>query len=347
MSGNKNWVVYKNYQDIYAVIINNLFFRGSVSGYISENLFGFHELRMHEMISFTLFKLLRTLFLILTAGYLLTGCDTTVSEEKIIDLDKLQPLPTLQTEQSADTLKVAVAAIISPQGTIQSYQPFLSVLEKKTGKNVVLVQRKTYQEVNNLLIRNAVDVAFICTGAYVRQKESMKLLAIPQINGKKTYQSLLIVPRSSQILTFSDLRGKVFAFTDPLSNTGHRYPLTLLNELGETPESYFSRTIFTYSHDRSIDSIIDGIANGAAVDSIIYDFFKKRDPVVESKTRVIKESPEYGMPPVVVPLSISPAQKKWLKDIFLQIHNDPEGRKALDILGVDKFVEADPDYYHF
>ncbi len=302
---------------------------------------------MYEMISSSLFKLLCTFFLYLAAGYLLAGCDGTVNEDKIIDLEKLQPLPTLQTEQSANTLKIAVAAIISPQGTIQSYQPFLRVLEKITDRDVVLVQRKTYQEVNNLLIRNAVDVAFICTGAYVRQKEYMQLLAIPQINGKKTYRSLLIVPRSSQINTFSDLQGKVFAFTDPLSNTGYRYPLTLLKALGETPESYFSRTIFTFSHDRSIDSIIDGIANGAAVDSIIYDFFQKRDPSVEAKTRVIKKSRKFGMPPVVVPRSTTPAQKKWLKDIFFQIHNDPEGRKALDIMGVDRFVEADPDCYYF
>jgi len=291
--------------------------------------------------------LLKNCFIIIAALCLFTGCDSSSHEEQVIHLDKLEPLPPPPSEQADDTLKVAVAAILSPQGTIQSYQPFLRVFESKTGKKVVLIQRKTYQEVNNLLIRNVVDVAFVCTGAYVKQKEHMALLAIPQIDGKKTYRSLLIIPRTSNIETFEDLRGKVFAFTDPLSNTGYRYPLTLLRELGEKPESFFSRTIFTYSHDRSIDSVVDGIANGAAVDSIVYDFFKKRDPQVGANTRVIKKSKEFGMPPVVVPSPTSQKQKKWLQDIFLQIHNDPDGRKALDILGVDQFVEPDPDFYHF
>ncbi len=291
--------------------------------------------------------LLRNLLLLFIFIPLFVGCDTDSNETQIIHLDKLQPLPTLQPEPPTDTFRVAVAAILSPQGTIQSYQPFLQVLAKKTGKHISLVQRKTYQEVNNLLSHNAVEVAFVCTGAYINQKESMTLLAIPQINGKKTYRSLLIVPDSSPAKSFKDLRGKVFAFTDPLSNTGYRYPLELLKEIEETPERYFSRTIFTYSHDRSINSVIDGVAHGAAVDSIVYNFFKKRTPVIGTATKVIGSSRAYGMPPVVVPSATSEEQKRWLSEIFLQIHNDPEGQKALEIMGIDRFVKPDPELYNF
>lgn len=298
-----------------------------------------------------IFILLRNSLFILVVFCLFTGCDGDESLEPgeggIIYLNKLQPLPPQQPEQSSDTLKVAVAAILSPQGTIQSYQPFLRVLESKTGKEVVLIQRKTYQEVNDLLARNMVDVAFVCTGAYVEKKETMELLVIPQINGKKTYRSLLIVPVGSGAETLGDLRGRVFAFTDPLSNTGYRYPFTLLQNLGETPETFFSRTMFTYSHDRSIASVVDGIADGASVDSIVYEFFIKRDSQVAVNTKVIRQSKEFGMPPVVVPTPTPLKQRKWLQDIFLQIHNDPKGRKALDIMGVDRFVEPDPDLYQF
>ncbi len=295
--------------------------------------------------------LLRNCLIIVVSIFLFIGCENEKTREpgnsQVIQLDQLQPLPPLKTAQVSDSLKVAVAAILSPQGTIQSYQPFLRVLESKTGKEVVLIQRKTYQEVNNMLIRSVVDVAFVCTGAYVKQKEHMELLAIPQINGKKTYRSLLIAGSSSNVSRLEDLRGKVFAFTDPLSNTGYRYPLSLLTLLKETPESFFSRTLFTFSHDRSIDSVKDGIANGAAVDSIVYEFFKKRDPLVASKTKVIKASQEFGMPPVVVPKTTSAEQKEWLQNLFLDIHNDPAGKQALDVMGVDQFVMPDPDQYHF
>lgn len=297
------------------------------------------------------FTLLRYLPLFCILLFFLAACDerksTGPEEEKVIHLNKFELLPPRPSEQSRDTLKVAVAAILSPQGTIQSYQPFIRVLESKTDREVVLIQRKTYQEVNDLLARNVVDVAFVCTGAYIEQKKDMELLVIPQINGKMTYRSLLIVSKDSGEETLADLRDKVFAFTDPLSNTGYRYPLVLLQNIGEKPETFFSQTIFTYSHDRSITAVVDGIVNGAAVDSIVYDFYKDRDHQVAAKTRVINQSQEFGMPPVVVPIHTSQKQKKWLRDIFLHVHNDSKGRKALDIMGVDRFVEPDPSLYHF
>jgi len=82
------------------------------------------------------------------------------------------------------------------------------------------------------------------------------------------------------------------------------------------------------------------------VDSFVYEFFTKRDPKVAANTKVIRQSKEFGMPPVVVPTLAPLKQRKWLQDIFLQIHNDPKGRKALDVMGVDRFVVPDPDHYH-
>lgn len=275
-----------------------------------------------------------------------TGCEQQDQEKsQIVRLDKLSPLPPPPSLPRNDTLRVAVAAILSPQGTIQSYQPFLHYLEKKIGKSVVLIQRKTYQEINDLLTRRVVDVAFVCTGAYIQGKENMELLVIPQVDGKVTYRSLLIVPAASAARSINDLYGKVFAFTDPLSNTGYLYPLSVLKAQEKKPETFFARTIFTYSHDRSIAAVMEGVADGAAVDNIIYDFSKRRDPQISVKTKVIRRSEEFGMPPVVVPLRIDPSKKQKIKDIFLGTYKDEEGRKALETMGVDRFVEPKQDLY--
>ncbi|MBW1751389.1 MAG: phosphate/phosphite/phosphonate ABC transporter substrate-binding protein [Deltaproteobacteria bacterium] len=279
------------------------------------------------------------------------GCNQERSDaptsEQIIHLDQLQPLPALLEQPEGDSLKVAVASILSPQGTVQSYQPFLHYLENRIEKDVILIQKKTYQEVNDLLSRNVVDVAFVCTGAYVSNKKIMDLLVVPQINGKTTYNSLLIVPANSDVRKIEELKGSIFAFTDPLSNTGYRYPVSLLEKRGEKPETFFSRTILTYSHDRSIVAVADGLADGASVDSIVFDFFQKRDPEIVDRTRVIHQSEPFAMPPVVVPAQIDKSKKDWLKDIFLNVHNDPKGIKALKNMGVDRFVEPMPERYRF
>ncbi len=274
------------------------------------------------------------------------GCgDGEQEPEQLIRLDRLSPLPDAAPHQQEDTLRVAVAAILSPEGTIQSYQPFLHYLENKTGKNVVLTQRKTYQEVNDLLNRQVVDTAFVCTGAFLQGRSSMELLVVPQIDGKITYRSLLIAPAGSQTENLAALRGKVFAFTDPLSNSGYHYPLSLLKKMGENPEKFFGRTIFTYSHDRSITAVLEGIADAAAVDSIIYGYAKQHNPQVIEKTMVIWQSEEFGMPPVVVPKNTSPETAALLKAIFLTAHTDPDGAKALKKMGVERFVEPDANIY--
>lgn len=282
------------------------------------------------------------------------GCDRAEQENPSsqnppVRLDKLQQLPAGHSDPDPQALRIGVGAILSPQGTARSYQPLIDYLGRKMDKPAILVQRKTYQELNDLLARNVVDLGFICTGAYAEgsRKEAVSLLVVPQINGKTTYRAFIIVAAASPIRELGDLRGKVFAFTDPLSNSGYLYPLSLVQGMGQQPETFFGRTIFTYSHDRSMAAVMEGIADGASVDSIVYEFARKRNPEIARQTRVIWESPDFGIPPVVVPRTISPGKKALLKELLLTMHRDAEGEKALSVLGVERFVEPDPRLYEF
>jgi phosphonate transport system substrate-binding protein len=98
------------------------------------------------------------------------------------------------------------------------------------------------------------------------------LLAAPQVGGETVYYSYIIVPADSDIQSFADFRGRSFAFTDPLSKTGKLSTVHLLWQQDETPESYFAETFYTFSHDNSIRAVADGLVDGAAVDSLVYDY---------------------------------------------------------------------------
>jgi len=221
---------------------------------------------------------------------LLTACSTISKTEVVgtVDLNDLQPLPTTDGHEAVP-LRVAIAAVISPQGTLDSYYPLLKYLEAKLNRPVELIQRRTYLETNDLIEHGEVDIAFVCTSAYIRGHDTfgMELLVAPQVNGKKTYNSLLIVPTSSSAQSMADLRGKVFAFTDPISLTGRVFPTNLVQQLGFTPEIFFARTFFTYSHDEAIRAVASGLADGAAIDSLVYEFEIQRDPSLKDKIRII------------------------------------------------------------
>jgi phosphonate transport system substrate-binding protein len=263
-----------------------------------------------------------------------------------IHLSELHPLP-VRVISEVVPLRVSVAAVISPQGTLESYEPLLDYLSQQLDRPVELVQRQTYAETNTLIEENAVDIAFVCTSAYIdgHDRFGMELLAAPQVNGAASYQSLLIVPAASSAESMSDLQGAVFAFTDPISFSGRVYPTYLVEQLGSTPDAFFARTFFTYNHDNAIRAVASGVADGAAVDSLVYDFAVQRDPELASQVRVIHRSPMFGIPPVVINPAARPQLKATLQELLLNMALDPNGRAALAALGVEAFVLLDDGTY--
>ncbi len=276
---------------------------------------------------------------------LLGGC-AAEPETAVISLSRLQPLPPPE-DTDVKPLRVAVAAIISPQNTVDNYTPLLNYLSYKLRRPVELVQRRTYAEINELIKKGEVDLAFVCTSAYVvgQREFGMQLIVAPQVNGETVYRSLLIVPADSPAQSMADLQGKVFAFTDPMSNTGRNYPTFLVHQLGSTPETFFSRTFYTYSHDDAIHAVANRVADGAAVDSLVFAYTVQQYPELAEKVRVIHESPPFGIPPVVVGPHVRPQSWVMLRDILLEMDKDEAGRAALAAVGIDKFVVVDDSIY--
>jgi len=284
------------------------------------------------------------LLLMLTA-LALTACAPAASAQ-VIRLNDLQPLPD-RPATDVIPLRIAVAAVISPQGTADSYAPLLDYLSRKLDRPVELVQRRTYAEINDLIESGYVDVAFVCTSAYVAgQREfGMQLLVAPEVNGETVYYSLLLVPADSTAMSMADLRGNAFAFTDPMSNTGRNYPTYLVQQLGETPNTFFSRTFYTYSHDDAIRAVASGLADGAAVDSLVYDYAIKREPELAARTKIIHRSPPFGVPPVVVGPNARPQVVAELRDTLIGMSEDADGRQVLDALGMERFVVVEDSIY--
>ncbi len=244
-------------------------------------------------------------------------------------------------------LRIAVAAMFSPEETLGVYQELMDYIAGKLSRPVELKQRRTYQEVNDMLGTGKLDAAILCSGPYVhaRRQYGVQLLAVPVIHGSPTYSSYIIVPRSSATSTFEDLQGRRFAFTDPLSTSGYLYPVYALLSRNRHPASFFAKTLFTYSHDNSIEAVAEGVVDGAAVDSLIYDNLKAHRSKLVSRTRIIHESPPMGAQPVVVPKNLSPATRLALRDLFLGLDRDSEARGILEKLGVDRFIAGSDSLY--
>ncbi|RME81635.1 MAG: phosphate/phosphite/phosphonate ABC transporter substrate-binding protein [Caldilineae bacterium] len=244
-------------------------------------------------------------------------------------------------------LRVAVAAVLSPEATFEVYGPLLEALSQALDRPVELLQRSTYAEINELIRTGAADIAFICGGAFVEGEHGnyMELLVAPKVEGEVTYRSLVLVPADSPAQSLEDLRGKRFAFTDPLSNSGRLYITYWLRQRGESPDTFFKETIFTYSHDNSVRAVADGIVDGAAVDSLVYSYLSKEEPELARRTRVLHSSPDFGIPPVVVHPDLDPVLKAQLRQALVNMNRTSQGRAALRALHVDGFTVVSPTLY--
>lgn len=284
-------------------------------------------------------RLLQYRVAVFLAIFLLVGCVGASTAIPYIDLSQRQALPPVAAAEVVP-LRLAVAVIISPQGTAESYAELAGYLGEKLRRPVQIIRRRTYAEVNELIASQSVDLAFVCTSAYIEGNAEfgMELLVAPEIDGRIEYHSTLIVPLESSAQTMADLQGQVFAFTDPMSFSGRVYPTYLVQELGENPADFFARTFFTYSHDQAIEAVAARVADGAAVDSLVLEYAFRRNPELKERVRIIHRSPPFGIPPVVAPPDLPVRQKLLLYELLLEMEQNPTGRQILGHLGIDRFV---------
>jgi phosphonate transport system substrate-binding protein len=286
------------------------------------------------------------LFVSLVAAVVYMACGAHITPARRVSLAP-SPADPLPLPLQRDKLRIAVGAIISPAESLTFYEDMFDYIGEKLGRSVEMVLRKTYTEVNFLLKEGRIDAAFVCSRPYVegRRDFGMELLCAPVCFGKTEYHSYLIVHEDSSIQSLEDLRDKVFAFSDPLSNTGMLVPVCALARMGETPESFFRKHIFTYSHDNSIRSVAEKFVDGAAVDSLIWEYLNAKGQQSPAQTRVINKSEPFGIPPLVVSPNIDSELKETLRSAFLSMHDDPRGREVLDRVLIDRFTEIEDSAY--
>jgi len=265
---------------------------------------------------------------------------------------QVDPAKTEQTGASREAnpakgLRIAVGGMITPKEGFAYYREFLDYLAHQLGEPVQYVDAENYDDINQKLKRGEIDGGFVCSGPYVDGKKEfgLELLVAPRAYGKTAYHAYIIVPKDSPARSLDDLKGKRFAFTDPLSNTGKLVPEYILKRKGQTPESFFGTVVYSGTHDKSISAVSQGLVDGASVDSLIWEYANRTRPELTAKTRIIQKSEPYAIPPFVVRPGIAPEIKQKLKSIMINAHTDPTGKAILDNMMIERFEQIDDKAY--
>jgi phosphonate transport system substrate-binding protein len=249
----------------------------------------------------------------------------------------LATLAVAQPAIAGDPVRIGLTPVFLDDQTafLQSWKDYL---ERELGRPVHFVRRASYAEVIDLMRQQKLDFAWLCGFPFVTHRGDMDVLAVPVYNGRPLYQSYLIVPAGDNRTT--DIRGlkdRVFAYSDPNSNSGYLVPQYLLVTQGE-PAQFFRRTFFTGSHRAVIEAVASRLADGGAVDGYVYDALARLRPEVVERTRIVERSRPFGFPPFVVRKDVSPQLAAAFRRVLLEMPQKPDGKALLDVLFLDGFV---------
>lgn len=215
-------------------------------------------------------------------------------------------------------------------------------LAQRTGTRVEFAIRDAYQEILELLFAGELDAAWICGYPYVRYQSRLSLMAVPLYKGQPLYQSYLIAPADGpgSIAGWGDLRGKVVAYSDPLSNSGWLVAQGQFAAAGIQP-SELRRTFFAHGHRNVAEAVAARLADAGSIDGYVWETMRQQGMAAALRTQVVWKSPLHGFPPLVVPAARKDPSTALLQRTLLAMGGSSDGRLLLKALNLDGFVAGD------
>lgn len=224
------------------------------------------------------------------------------------------------------------------------YQAVTQYLEQSLPIQIQLQQGEYDPLDDPLLLRDQIDLLFICGLPLIRhhQKvpEQFQVLAAPVMRASRyhdspVYFSDVIVSRESEFICFSNLRDKTFCYNDRGSNSGYNLMRWHLLKQGSAID-FFGNAVQSDSHQRSIQWIVEGQADCAAIDSTVLEQALQDDPTLIHKIRVIDVLGPSPMPPIAAATHLGSTLIQQLRSALLT--SDTRLQSAMTTAGIQRYT---------
>src|SRR5437016_1131386 len=245
-----------------------------------------------------------------------------------------------------NTTPIRFATFLSPI-MYSTYAHIARYVGERVGCQTTLEVGQSFEE----FAEGQVDVAFICGLPYVRMTSQepcpVELLAAPVLMGKHylhrpIYFSDVIVRSDSLYTSFDDLGGCVWAYNERVSHSGCNLVCYSLLERGKSPD-YFGKTVKSGSHIRSLEMVLEGEADAAAIDSHLSDILRSRDEVLAGRLRVVDVLGPSSIPPVVASKRLDNELKCRLREALITMHLDYSSAEVLLEGLIERFVAVEDE----
>lgn len=207
--------------------------------------------------------------------------------------------PTAAPTQALGTAdRPIIMAFVPSQDTARvtaSGRAIAAALKTATGLEWDVTVPTSYSATIEAMCAGQVDVAWLAPLSFALAKQrncaDVMLSSLRKDETGKlstTYNSQILVRTDSGINDIKGLKGKKFAFSDPLSTSGRLFPTIMVKEqTGEDPRTFFSETVFAGGHDKAVIALYQGSVDGAASFIDVRTTLVKTFPDIMEKTKRI------------------------------------------------------------
>lgn len=226
-----------------------------------------------------------------------------------------------------DDLRIAVIPKKSMDVLIQEYRPLLKHLSKGLNMPVEFVRAESYESVTDAIVSGGVDIAWIGPAGYLlanlrnARVEPFANLTLEQgafTPAGNYYQSLLVVRAEQTFKSIGDMKGARVALTDPLSTSGSLIPNhSFAQSSGQPLTKLFKSQVYTGSHDRSIEAVLEGRVDAAFIASVRADDFVRQQKMAPDALRVLWRSEPIHYDPFVFGPTVCEAHKARIRALML------------------------------
>lgn len=255
--------------------------------------------------------------------------------------------------------KLQAVSYLSPN-LFWLYQEVAQAIARRCDCHIELIAANCDPLEDTLLEHDQIDLTFICGLPLIRYnrfaKQALEILAVPVMQGDRyqqqpIYFADLMVRADSDFYELGDLAGSRFCYNDRGSNSGYnliRYRILQYLKSQTLPANYqfFQSSQASGSHQNSLQWIVSGLADCAAIDSVVMAAELRQFPELAQSLRVIS-----SIPSPIPPIAISSRLYDQLGDKFIQemrqslTEPDQSLREAMQLAEVSHYTTASMDDY--
>jgi phosphonate transport system substrate-binding protein len=229
------------------------------------------------------------------------------------------------------------------------YEVVTEVVGTRLGIETDLVVETSYESCE----KDLNDVCFVCSLPYVMFERRGIDVAVPiaapvlkgeRYGGRPIYFSDVIVHRDSPARSFLDLRGRSWAYNEPLSHSGYGITRYHLVEMGET-NGFFGEVVEAGFHQEAIGMVVRKEVEGSAIDSQVLEVELRDHPELASQVRVVESLGPSIIQPVAVSRRVPEDLREAIGHVLVTMSEDARVRDRLSAGLVERFVPVDARSY--